>query len=241
MPSAWDVVGSYENVSLKWLSEKRRKEGSGKKGGKEEGGRKEGRRKKGRYKTLLWNCYIPTAMIQNTIQGCLDCSESYYFSFSFPTLPLLKILFFLIDPGLVNIVGGEAEPGPALWKASNSIPWVSPGTRHHTADRAGATMSQKVQHRIPDWEFRKAEETSHLFVVFALSQSLIVSRSVLIDLAQEQANYSRGSTSWLPTCRSKAERLCLSLLRLVHSMPGRLRKTVIIVLCPLSCSPPLQW
>lgn len=117
-------------------------------------------------------------------------------------------------------------------------PW-DPG--HHTADiRAGATTSQKAQHvRIPDWLFRKAEETSHLFVVFALSQSLdCVSPLVIINLAQEQANYSRGSMSWLPTCRSKAERDCLCLLQLVHSMPGRLRKTVIIVLCPLSCSPP---
>lgn len=165
----------------------------------------------------------------------------YYFSFSFLHSPPLKnFIFSSVDPGLVNIVSGEAEPGPALWKALTaslgSAP--GPGPSHRWHQSWGHNESEGPA-RIPDWEFRKAEETSHLFVVFALSQSLdCVSPLVLIDLAQEQANYSRGSTSWFPTCRSKAERLCLSLLWLVHSMPGRLRKTVIIVLCPLSCSPP---
>ena len=167
----------------------------------------------------------------------------YYFSFSFLHSPPLKnFIFSSVDPGLVNIVSGEAEPCPALWKALTASLGSAPesGPSHCRHQSWGHNESEGPA-RIPDWEFRKAEETSHLFVVFALSQSLdCVSPLVLIDLAQEQANYSRGSTSWLPTCRSKAERLCLSLLRLVHSMPGRFRKTVIIVLCPLSCSPPLS-
>lgn len=165
----------------------------------------------------------------------------YSFSFSFLHSPPLKnFIFSSVYPGLENIVSGEAEPYPALWKALTAPLGSAPGPRpSHRRHQSWGHNESKGPARIPDWLFRKAKETSHLFVVFALSQSLdCVSPLVIIDLAQEQANYSRDSTSWLPICRSKAERDCLCLLQLVHSMPGRLRKTVIIVLCPLSCSPP---
>lgn len=162
-----------------------------------------------------------------------------YFSF-LHSPPLKNFIFSSVYPGLGNTVSGEAEPCPALWKAPRaplgSAP--GPGPSPHRHQSLSHDESEGPAH-IPDWEFRKAEETSHLFVVFALSQSLdCVSPLVIIDLAQGQANYSRGSTSWLPTCRPKAERLCPCLLQLAHSMPGRLRKAVIILQCPRSCSPP---
>lgn len=57
---------------------------------------------------------------------------------------------------------------------------------------AGGMMSRRPGTQ-PHWEFITAEEPSHLFVVFALSESLnCVSSLVIIDLAQEKANYYRN-------------------------------------------------
>ena len=213
---------------IKWTKEEGRKE------------RREVRRKEGKYKTLLWDCHIPTAVIQNTIQGC-RLLWIYYFSFSFLHSPPLKNFIFSFSiPRTWEYCKRWSRALPSPVKGSNSTPWSAPGPRpSHCWHQSWGHNKSEGPARIPDWEFRKAKETSHLFVVFALSQSLdCVSPLVIIDLAQEQANYSRGSMSWLPTCRSEAERDCLCPLQLVHSMPGRLRKTVIIVQCPLSCSPP---
>lgn len=121
---------------IKWTKEEGRKE------------RREVRRKEGKYKTLLWDCHIPTAVIQNTIQGC-RLLWIYYFSFSFLHSPPLKNFIFSFSiPRTWEYCKRWSRALPSPVKGSNSTPWVSPrDPGHHTADiRAGATTSQKAQH-----------------------------------------------------------------------------------------------
>lgn len=78
-------------------------------------------------------------------------------------------------------------------------------TRTITRSTSGtrATMSRRPGTQ-PDWEFREAEETSHLFVVFALSESLnCISSLVIIDLAQEKTDYYRNFLSCPIYCKGR--------------------------------------
>lgn len=119
----------------------------------------------------------------------------------------------------ITVKQSPAHPREKLQKqpggSTRTITRSTSGTR--------ATMSRRPGTQ-PDWEFREAEETSHLFVVFALSESLdCISSLVIIDLAQEKTVIE---TFYLVPSTAKAEKEALLGGLLVHSVPGRLPATL---------------
>lgn len=151
----------------------------------------------------------------------------YYFSFSFLHSPPLKnFIFSSVDPGLVNIVSGEAEPGPALWKALTASLGSAPGPGPSHRRQSWGHNESEGPARIPGSEKQRRLVTflsylhcRSLWIVSRLLSSSIWHKNKLIipeaprlgspPAGQRLRDSAWVYCGWFTACQAGSEKLLL--------------------------------